>query len=250
MRLRGSDTLSEPMPEEEMKRFWDRRARENAYYFVDNRLEFDDPDLDGFWSEGTRVLDELLDPLGLAIMPDDRVVEIGCGVGRLTRVISERAAGVVALDVSEAMLELARERNPTLSNVEWILGDGRSLAGVDDESADACVSFVVFQHIPDPEITLAYIRDMGRILRPGGWSAFQVSNAPEVHRRPSLGERLRAWVRPLVGGPRGQSHPAWRGSAVDLASLREAAALGGLEVERVVGEGTQFCFAGLRKPRR
>ena len=43
-----------------------------------------------------------------------------------------------------------REHNPGLANVEWIEGDGTSLAPIEDASADACVSHVVFQHIPDP----------------------------------------------------------------------------------------------------
>jgi hypothetical protein len=41
--------------------------------------------------------------------------------------------------------------------------------------------------------------------------------------------------------PRGQDDPAWIGSAVDIGELLRAAADGGLEIERVVGEGTQFC---------
>jgi SAM-dependent methyltransferase len=229
-----------------MRRFWDRAADEDAFFFVDNRLDYGRPDLERFWAVGERELQELLDAVAAPSPgPDDDVVEIGCGVGRLTRALAKRARTVRALDISERMLALAREHNPDLGNVEWVHGDGASLAGVEDASADACVSHVVFQHIPDPAVTLAYVREIGRVLRPGGWAAFQLSNDPSVH-RPRGGFRVRA--RALLGrGPRGQGNPAWLGSAVDLEDLRQAADTGGLALERVVGEGTQYCCVLARR---
>ena len=229
-----------------MRRFWDRRAREDAFYFVDNRLRYGESDHDEFWAGGREVMDNLARDLGVVVRPTDIALDIGCGVGRITRVLSEAAERVVGLDVSPEMIERARTLNPDARNVQWLLGDGVSLAGVDDGSVDACVSQVVLQHIPDPAITLGYVREIGRVLKPGGWAAIQVSNDASVHRqRTPLGERLRG----LLGrAPRGQSHRAWLGSAVDLDELRAAAAEGGLEVERIQGEGTLFCQVVLRKP--
>ena len=231
-----------------MRRFWDERAREDALYFVDNRIGYRDPAAEErFWQGGRADLDGVLADLELAIGPEDRVVEIGCGVGRLTRVLAERGASVLALDVSAEMLERARAANPGLENVEWVLGDGESLAGVEDASADIVFSHVVFQHIPDPEVTLGYVREMGRVLRPGGRAGFQVANNPEEPLRTG-NQSLRNRVRALVGrGPKGQTHPAWLGSAVDLDDVRAAAADGGMRVERVVGEGTQYCLVRARR---
>jgi SAM-dependent methyltransferase len=232
-----------------MRRFWDERADENAFYFVDNRLDYKHPDADEFWTQGVEDVDRILSMLEVEIDPSDSVVEIGCGVGRLTRPLAARAADVRALDVSERMLALAKEHNGELENVTWIHGDGASLAGVDSASASVCFSHVVFQHIEDPAITLEYVREMGRVLRPGGWAAFQVSNNAGVHEsqraRPvGAKERLAA----LVGrSPRGQKHPAWLGSHVEIPALRSAADDGGMDVERIVGEGTQFCLVLTRK---
>jgi len=223
--------------------FWDDRADEDAFFFVDNRLEYGHPDLERFWRGGEQDLDTLLGSLGVELDRSQSVVEIGCGVGRLTRVLARRAADVRALDVSERMVALAREHNPELGNVTWLLGDGESLEGVETASADACVSHVVFQHVPEPRITLGYVREIGRVLRPGGWAAFQVSNDPSIH-RPRRGlARLRDAAKALLGrAPRGQSDPAWRGSAVDLDDLRGAAAEAGMTVERIEGAGTQYCL--------
>ena len=229
-----------------MRRFWDLRAREDAFYFVDNRLRYRDPDLDEFWAGGREVMEFLDRDLGVRVRPSDTALDIGCGVGRITRVLAESAERVIALDVSPEMLERARQLHPDADNVEWLLGDGTSLAGVGDGDVDACISQVVLQHVPDPSITLGYVSEIARVLAPGGWAAIQVSNDPDVHRpRASLAWRMRA----AVGlAPRGQRHEAWLGSSVDLEDLRKAAAGGGVELERIQGEGTLFCQVLLRKP--
>src|SRR5437763_15854406 len=167
-----------------MGRFWDERAGENALFFVDNRLDYRHPDSERFWSEGERDLDALLSALGAVIQPSDRILEIGCGVGRLTRALAARGATVEALDVSERMLEHARRLNPQLANVEWVLGDGTTLSTIDSGSVDVCISQVVFQHIPDPAVTLGYVRAIGRVLCVAGWAAFQVSYDARAPRRP------------------------------------------------------------------
>ena len=240
-----------------MRRFWDARAREAAFHFVDSRQEYGAHGHghsghghgghgDDFWEGGITDLDALLGAVGARIGEGDRVLEIGCGVGRLTRAIAARCDAVIALDVSEEMLAQARERNPSLTGVEWVLGDGFSLAGVEDASVDGIVSHVVFQHIPDPAITLGYVREMGRVLRPGGWAAFQVSNDPSVHERPGLAVRLRSSLAGLLRrGPRGTGDPSWLGSAVEIPALEMAAADGGLSVERVEYAGTQYCTVKL-----
>src|SRR5688500_18751965 len=107
--------------------FWDARAAENPFYFVDNRLSYSEPDLERFWAGGVAALDGVLGAVGARLESDDDVVEIGCGVGRLTRVIAERSRSVRAIDVSERMVAVARELNPDLGSVDWLVGDGSSL---------------------------------------------------------------------------------------------------------------------------
>jgi SAM-dependent methyltransferase len=237
------------MRDREMREFWDARAAENAYYYVDNRLSYADPDLDAFWASGAEMLDAILGDLGLEPTGEEHVVEIGCGVGRVTRVLAERCRRVTAFDVSGEMIAQARELNAGLDNVDWVVGDGTSLKELADGAADACFSSVVFQHIPDPEITLAYVAEAGRVLGAGGWAALQVSNDPGIHAKRPLAERLRAVVPAVLGrGHRGQAHRAWLGSAVDLGRLELRARESGLELERVEGAGTQYCHVLARKP--
>lgn len=152
----------------------------------------------------------MLSGLEVRLGGEDVVVEIGCGLLRITRVLAARPRRVVALDVSDEMLARARVPSPDLGNVEWVLGDGRSLTPLPDASVDACVSVVVLQHVPDPEITLDYVRDLGR-------------------------------------APRGQRHPAWLRSRADLDAIAATAGESGLTVERVWGRGTQYCQVLLRR---
>jgi len=223
-----------------MEDFWDARAREDAFWFVDNRRPYRAGDEPAFWEGGERALEGLTEGLGWQLWPDDVVVDVGCGVGRLTRALSKRVARVIALDVSSEMLTQARRLNPDLDNVEWLHGDGQSLHPVPDGSVDACLSHVVFRHLPSPSITLGYISEIGRVLRHGGRAAFDVSTDPLVHKRDRYKRaRLAAALRRR---PRGTADEAWLGSAVDLADLHATAANCGLSVERMVGEGTDLCL--------
>jgi SAM-dependent methyltransferase len=226
-----------------MRRFWDARAREDAFHFVDNREPYKDADAARFWRNGDRDLQTFLDAAGVTVRMDDVVLDLGCGVGRLTRGLSRRAAHVIALDVSPEMLRRAQELNEHLNNVTWLLGDGESLTGVEDASLDGAVSHVVFQHIPDPETTLGYVEELGRVLKPGAWAAFGLSTDPKIHepRAEQRGTSRRELLRGLAGRhPRGQNAPEWLGAAVPLEALGAVATSAGLILENIEGAGTQF----------
>lgn len=233
------------MVESESERYWDERARENALYFVDNQLDYENPDVDAFWRGGDEAIERICGSVSFALDREATVVDIGCGVGRLTRALAARTRHVYGVDVSREMLSLAQQYNAHVSNIEWRHVDGHGLSVLDDGVVDGCFSHVVFQHIPDPKITLDYVRDMGRVLRPGGWALFVVSTDPQVHRRPrKRGSRLRSRLR-LEREPNDER--AWWGSAVDVAELRDAARDGGLDIERLLGAGSQFTTVLARK---
>jgi SAM-dependent methyltransferase len=226
-----------------MERFWDERAREDAFFFVDSRLEYRKPDVERFWAEGKTDLEHLLTLMDVAVGPGDVAVDIGCGLGRLTRALAARGAEVWAIDVSSEMLARAQELNTGLDSVRWVHGDGTSLAGIPDGVADCCVSHVVFQHIPDQQVVLGYVREMGRVLKPSGWSMFQVSDDATIH----APKRVGLLARLLRRAPRGRDHPAWLGARMDLGELRATAAAAGLDVEQIEGEGTQYCIVLARR---
>jgi ubiquinone/menaquinone biosynthesis C-methylase UbiE len=99
---------------------------------------------------------------------DDQVVDLGAGTGLLALALAPRVRELVAVDISERMLERLSVAAVAdgVHNVETIVGDLRRLP-LDDESATLVVSNYAFHHLDDAgkELALAEAR---RILRPGG----------------------------------------------------------------------------------
>ncbi len=241
-----------------MHSFWDSKARENARYYVSSYREYDDQDWEDFWAWGETLADRYLAASGIEFRGDESVLDIGCGVGRFVRPFASRFGRVHGVDISEAMIEEARRRLAHLPNASFEVGNGVDLAGQQDASYDFVFSYIMFQHIPDPRITLAYIREIGRVLRPGGRAYFQINNSrpPGLRARLKLGTRLRRILSRRraespssdPGGPSELDHPAWIGSRIDLADLERACARGGIEIERLDGEGTQYLWVRVLKP--
>ena len=229
-----------------MRRFWDERAREDALHFVDDREPYRAADPGRFFAHGERDLDGLLGTLEApAITAEDDVLDLGCGVGRLTRAIAARAGRVTALDVSPEMLRRAQDLNPGLGNVTWVLGDGETLEPIGDGSIDVAVSHVVLQHIPSVKVQLGYVEELGRVLRPGGWAAFGLSTDPRVH---EPRQSRRGMLRALVGAqPQGTDQPEWLGAFVPLDALGATAVQAGLTLERIEGANTQFTLVLARR---
>jgi ubiquinone/menaquinone biosynthesis C-methylase UbiE len=99
-------------------------------------------------------------------------VEIGCGAGRVTRSLAQSFATVTATDVSDEMLALARDACP--SNAELIRVDATEVP-LGDASADAAYTAYVLQHLAEPEHVIAYLREIFRVLRPGGTAMIHVA---------------------------------------------------------------------------
>jgi ubiquinone/menaquinone biosynthesis C-methylase UbiE len=89
-----------------------------------------------------------------------RVLEVGCGWGEFAqRVVQELGLELVAIDQSERMVELARERG-----VDTRVGDVQELPFADGEF-DVSVANWMLYHVPDLDRGLA---ELARVLRPGG----------------------------------------------------------------------------------
>jgi ubiquinone/menaquinone biosynthesis C-methylase UbiE len=102
------------------------------------------------------------------------VVEIGCGAGRLTRALADDFDTVVALDVSQDMIDHARSHCP--DNVEFEMVDGTVVPRADG-SVDAVFSAIVLQHLETFDHVRAYMQDAFRALRPGGSVMLNISMA-------------------------------------------------------------------------
>ncbi len=184
--------------------------------------------------------------LGLA--RGDAVLDIGCGTGDDVRRMAEIVGSTgraVGLDSSEVMVAQARARSEgTNLPAEFVQGSAYELP-FENDSFDACRCERVLQHLDEP---LAAIREMMRVVRPGGrvllldpdfGSGVLDTSHPEIHERMRLfGQK---WRETQPGsGWRGRqlwglAHQAGleaveiEGLTITITSYRAANALAGLE---------------------
>ena len=103
----------------------------------------------------------------LDLQPGDRVFELGCGVGRIGRELAGEVARWHGLDISENMLGVARERLHGIGDAHFDALTGSNLAMLPDASFDKGYCVAVFIHM-DKEDMVLYLREVARVLRPGG----------------------------------------------------------------------------------
>ena len=78
---------------------------------------------------------------------DRRVLDLGCGMGRMLPTLAQRCAYVVGLDVSERMLEEAKQRCEAWCNLALVRGSGQDLAMFADESFDLVLAVDSFPYL-------------------------------------------------------------------------------------------------------
>lgn len=105
--------------------------------------------------------------IALNINKDDTVLEMGCGVARIGKLLAPHCKKWIGVDISENMLNVAKERLDDLDNVEFHDLKRNDLACIPDNSVDKAYSVAVFCHL-DKEDLFNYLREMYRILKPGG----------------------------------------------------------------------------------
>jgi demethylmenaquinone methyltransferase / 2-methoxy-6-polyprenyl-1,4-benzoquinol methylase len=123
-----------------------------------------------------------------SVQPGDRVLDACCGTGDLALAARKAGAGeVVGLDFSERMLERARRKAPEL---EWVRGDVLALP-FDDGAFDVATCGFGIRNVEDLE---AGLRELGRVLRPGGKLAVLEITRPSGLLRPFF----RLWFDVLI----------------------------------------------------
>lgn len=125
-----------------------------------------------FYATGEKDITELLTFIETVLcypLRHGSALDFGCGPGRLTNALTRKFAKVTGVDISSAMLDIAR------SNVsaEFIEISSDTLP-FPDRTFDFLCTFHVLQHVPSAQIAYSYIREFIRVLAPGGLAVFHV----------------------------------------------------------------------------
>lgn len=135
-------------------------TKENAYMVVSGYT-----DEEKFHADAEDTLDILRETTG--IRGDDVFLEIGCGVGRVGRVLAPLVREWIGCDVSPNMVELARRRLIGLENARLQEISGYDLQPIPDASVDVVYTTVVFMHLEEWD-RYTYVLEAMRVLKPGG----------------------------------------------------------------------------------
>ncbi len=158
------------------------------------------------WAEVAELLDRQLSPLGLAAMdaldprPGETILDIGCGAGQTVRQLADRvgpSGRVLGIDIAPRILEVARARTASITQVTLIEADAATLA-LPDGMADGVYSRFGVMAMHDP---IAAFSNFRRMMRAGGRLGFVCWRSLEENELDLLPLRAAALDLPIDPAP-------------------------------------------------
>jgi len=155
--------------------------------------------LDEFMATGGPTIEallRLLDEFGLTVNRA-RALDFGCGVGRLSQPLAEQFERVAGVDISDSMIRFARRVNRHGDRVLYHHNPAPDLHLFADNAFDLVFSNITLQHVP-PRISLPYIAEFVRVVKPDGVVVFQLPShieAPRARLRHSMETRAPGLLR-------------------------------------------------------
>lgn len=216
----------------DMKRDWNHRAEENSRWYINTvRMDQSEEEFDatGLNEINALILPELILMTGGRDPKEMKFLEIGCGIGRMTKHLAAIFGEVHATDVSGEMIRQALERLGHLPNVHLHETNGVDFAALPSDYFDVTFSAYVFQHVPSKEVIATNIREAYRVVKPGGV------------------------IRVHTNGVEAQSYAeaekdTWAGATFTESELRQLAVGLGAQLISIYGADTMFCWMMMRKP--
>jgi SAM-dependent methyltransferase len=152
------------------KAFWDDKASttKGAFIAVDGSANEHVLALTGAYSAQQVTT-------ALALNKNDRVLELGCGVGRIGNLLAPNIAHWEGADISANMIGVARDRLKAHANVGFTELMRTSLMPLSNASFDKAYSVAVFIHM-DKEDFYLYLEELARVVKPGGLVYFDTWN--------------------------------------------------------------------------
>ena len=166
------------------------------------------------------------------ILPGRRVLDAGCGYGRIAIPMAQAGYDVTGLDHSDALLRVARERAEAANvAVRWIR-ETMCRMPLPDDSFDVVIClWSAFNELLEEEEQIAAVKEMHRVLRPRGWALiegpiFTPAIADEIASGKRHGRENRLSMDVVAGLP----NPHYCHDRESLAYIMERAAVAPFQV--------------------
>ena len=144
------------------KELWNKLAKDNSKYYVASfkgkgitEEEFVESGREDY--KNLILNDELIEKNGI-------ILEVGCGIGRMTQFMRYDFNKVIGIDISGKMIQQAKER---LRGAEFIETDGETIP-LPSNSIDFTFSYIVFQHFKTKEMLESNFKEVYRVLKKDG----------------------------------------------------------------------------------
>lgn len=105
-----------------------------------------------------------LEPLYHYVLPEEKVLDVGCGNGRLLSIFKDIDINYTGVDNSKKLIEIAKKTYPSAA---FLVADALCLP-FSANYFDKVYSVAVLHHIPSEELRLKFLEEAKRVLRPGG----------------------------------------------------------------------------------
>lgn len=236
---------------EELKKTWEGRASSDPMFYIDTDVV--DGDSKAFFENGEKDVARFVDPF---IVKNDwdasalTALDLGCGMGRLSRALGRRFKSVHGFDISETMIAQAKAcLSPEENHIHYFHTQGDNLKEAETASIDFVFSFIVLQHVPTAQIVLNYFKEFNRVLSPQGKALVQVNGVQKPfserfklriersNKVPVLRRKLTIKVDP---------HSSM-GVSFSEAGIRQLVQEAGLQLEEITGTGEQYMWLTLKK---
>jgi SAM-dependent methyltransferase len=232
-----------------LSRDWETLGRLDARWGVlaDNEKRGGGWDDASFFGSGRQVVGEILDIVreaGGSPARTNRALDFGCGVGRLSRALTEYFSRVDGVDVAASMIAQAEASNPAHDRISFHHNPESDLRLFGDNTFDLVFSFIVLQHIPTP-LALSYVREFVRVAAPGATIVFQ---APYRTNNPGWKHYVDAKLPALTAAYRGMRYGAATHNDVythDAAEVTDALTAAGATIARVQSGRPNDCAGWL-----
>lgn len=99
-------------------------------------------------------------------LPGQKILDVGCGEGRISRLLIAQRTEVLGTDLSAEMVKAAQYKSSGFTGLSFQQEDAQALHGLQDSSFDGAVCCLSLNNVPDLS---AACNALGRVLRPRSW---------------------------------------------------------------------------------